>query len=87
MPWITIATPYLAFVGSIIAFQLLLPSMLVPDSGDGPRYIPDRIGDWAGVLTRQLGLGRHPAIGAVILLLAVAGMVVGCRRRPSSTSR
>ena len=82
VPWMTLATPYLAFVGSIVAFQLLLPSMLVPDSGDGPRYIPDRIGDWAGVLTRQLGLGRHPAIGTVILLLAAAGMVVGCRRRP-----
>jgi hypothetical protein len=82
VPWLTVATPYLAFVGSIIGFQLLLPSMLVPDSGDGPRFIPDRIGDWTGVLTRQLGLGHHPAIGTAILLLAVAGMIVGCRRRP-----
>lgn len=82
VPWLTVATPHLAMVGSIVVFQLLLPSMLIPDSGDGPRYIPDRIGDFAGVLTRQLGIGRHPAIGTVILLLAVAGVVIGCIRRP-----
>ncbi len=82
VPWLTVATPHLAMVGSIVVFQLLLPSMLIPDSGDGPRYIPDRIGDFAGVLTRQLGIGRHPAIGVVILVLAGAGIVVGCIKRP-----
>ena len=64
VPWLTLATPHMAMIGSIVFFQLLLPSMLIPDSGDGPRYIPDRLGDYAGVLTRQLGIGRHPAIGA-----------------------
>ena len=34
------------------------------------------------MLTQQLGLGHHPALGVVILLLAGAGMVVGCVRRP-----
>jgi hypothetical protein len=82
VPWWTLATPHLAMVASIVVFQLLLPSMLIPDSGDGPRYIPDRIGDYAGVLTAQLGIGRHPLIGAVILLLAVAGIVIGCIHRP-----
>ena len=52
VPWLTVATPHLALVGSIVVFQLLLPSMLIPDSGDGPRYIPDRIGDYAGVAHR-----------------------------------
>lgn len=80
--WQPLATPHLAMVGAIVAFQLLLPSMLIPDSGDGPRYIPARIGDWAGVLTQQLGIGRHPAIGALLLVLAAVGVVVGCVRRP-----
>ena len=70
------------FVAAVVGFQLLLPSMLFPDTGDGPRYVPDRLGDYAGVLTEQLGLGRHPLLGTVVLLLAVAGMVVGCIRRP-----
>jgi hypothetical protein len=74
--------PHLAMIASIVVFQLLLPSMLIPDSGDGPRYIPDRLGDYAGVLTRHLGIGRHPAIGTLVLLLALAGIVVGCIRRP-----
>jgi len=82
VPWLTMALPHLAMIGSIVAFQLLLPSMLIPDSGDGPRFIPDRLGDYAGVLTRHLGIGRHPAIGVVVLLLAAAGIVVGCIRRP-----
>jgi len=82
VPWLTVATPLLSFGGSIVAFQLLLPSMLIPDSGDGPQYIGARMGDYAGVLTQHLGLGRHPALGAAILVLAAVGMVVGCLRRP-----
>ena len=80
--WRTVAAPHATFVGAVIGFQLLLPSMLFPDTGDGPRYVPDRIGDYAGVLTEHLGLAEHPVVGTVILLLAVAGMVVGCIRRP-----
>ena len=67
---------------AVIGFQLLLPSMLLPDNGGGMRYVGDRLGDYTGVLTEQLGLGNHPALGTLILLLAVAGMVVGCVRRP-----
>ena len=80
--WRTVAAPHATFVGAVIGFQLLLPSMLFPDTGDGPRYVPDRISDYAGVLTEHLGLAKHPVVGTVILLLAVAGMVVGCIRRP-----
>ncbi len=82
VPWRTVGTPYLAFVGSVIGFQLLLPSMLIPDNGDSPRYVLDRLGDYTGVLTQHLGLGTHPAIGVLVLLLASAGMVVGCVQRP-----
>ena len=82
VPWRTVAAPYATFVAAVVGFQLLLPSMLFPDTGDGPRYVPDRLGDYAGVLTEQLGLGRHPLLGTIVLLLAAAGMVVGCIRRP-----
>jgi hypothetical protein len=81
LPWLTVATPYLAFFGSVIGFQLLLPSMLIPDSGDSPRYIVDRLGDFTGVLSQHLGLGDHPVVGVLVLLLAAAGMVVGCVKR------
>ena len=82
VPWRTVATPYAAFVASAIGFQLLLPSMLMPDNGDSPKYLLERLGDYTGVLTQQLGLGRHPAIGVLVLVLAAAGMVIGCWRRP-----
>ena len=64
------------------AFQLLVPTMLFPDNGGGGEFVGARIGDYTGALTVQLGLGRHPALGVVIILLAVAGMIVGCLRRP-----
>ncbi len=82
IPWRTVATPYAAFLGSIIGFQLLIPSMLMPDSGDSPSYIGERMGDYATVLTQQLGLGGHARLGAIVLVLAGIGMVVGCIRRP-----
>ena len=82
VPWLTVATPHLAFLGSIVFFQLLIPSMLVPDNGDSPGYVLERMGDFTGVLTQQLGIGAHPLIGTLLLLLALAGMVVGCIKRP-----
>ncbi len=82
VPWLTVATPHLAFIGSIIFFQLLIPSMLIPDNGDSPSYVLSRLGDYTGVLTQQLGIGEHPLIGALILVLVAIGMVVGCIRRP-----
>ncbi|MGI9051345.1 MAG: hypothetical protein ACR2HQ_01620 [Ilumatobacteraceae bacterium] len=81
-PWRAMATPYLSFLGAVVGIQLLLPSTLLPDNGGGREFIPERIGDWLGALTRQLGLGTHENLGAAILLLALAGMVVGCVRRP-----
>ena len=85
VPWRTVAAPYATFVGAVIGFQLLLPSMLFPDTGDGPRYVPDRIGDYAGVLTEHLGLGRHPLIGTVVL--AAGGGRHGRRVHPPAAPR
>jgi len=82
VPWRAIGAPYASFVVAVVGFQLLMPTMLFPDNGDGLEYVGARIGDYAGALTVQLGLGRHPALGTIIILLAVAGMVVGCVRRP-----
>ena len=82
VPWLTVVTPHLAFLGSIVFFQVLIPSMLVPDNGDSPGYIGERLGDFVGVFTQQLGIGAHPLIGTLLLLLALAGMVVGCIKRP-----
>lgn len=80
--WQSIGTPYLSFVVTVAGFQLLIPSMLLPDNGGGSEYIGARIGDYAGVLTEQLGLGSHPVLGAVILLIALGGMVLTCVRAP-----
>ena len=83
LPWRTVAIPHLAVVASAAGFQLLLPSMLFPDNGDSIEYVDDRLGGYPRVLTQQLGLGSHPAIGVVILALALVGAVIGIRRRPA----
>jgi hypothetical protein len=80
--WMAIVTPHAAFVGSVVFFQLLLPSALFPDNGNSPSYIDDRFGDYPGTLSRQLGLGDHPLLGGVVIAVAVIGAVVGVRRRP-----
>ena len=82
LPWRNIAIPYAAFAASAVGFQLLLPSMLFPDNGDNAGYIDDRLGGYPRVLTQQIGLGSHPAIGAFIIALAVVGAVIGIRKRP-----
>ncbi|HSM64772.1 MAG TPA: hypothetical protein VK860_00560 [Ilumatobacteraceae bacterium] len=81
--WKVLATPLLAFVGSAIAFQLLLPTALLPDNGNSVEFIDDRLGEYPGILTDQLGFGEHPLVGIAILGLAAAGAVVGVRRRPT----
>jgi hypothetical protein len=81
-PWRRLAVPYLAFAVTATGFQLLMPSMLFPENGDDPMYIDERIGDYAGWLSRHLGLGWHPLIGAIVMILAVAGIAIGVYRRP-----
>jgi hypothetical protein len=82
VPWRAVLTPYLGFVGTVVLAQLLLPSTLIPDGDGRAGNVLDRLGDYTGVLTEQLGFGDHPVLGVVILLIAAVGVVTGCRRRP-----
>jgi hypothetical protein len=82
LPWRTLALPHAAFAASAAGFQLLLPSMLLPDNGGNAGYVDDRLGGYPRVLTQHLGLGSHPAIGVAIVALALVGAVIGIRRRP-----
>jgi hypothetical protein len=81
--WRAILVPYGAFVVSAAAFQLLLPSTLLPDNDNSRKYIDNRFGDYPRVLTGQLGLGEHAVVGVMIIAVALIGVVVGVRRRPS----
>lgn len=75
-------SPHAAFIASVIGFQLLLPTTLFPDNGNGPAFIDNRVVEFAGILTDQLGLGNHPVLGVVMLAIAAAGAFIGVRRRP-----
>jgi hypothetical protein len=81
--WRKILLPYAAFAASAALFQLLLPTTVLPDNGDSRKYLQERLGDYPGVLTGQLGIGRHPAIGVLIVCIALIGVVIGIRRRPA----
>ncbi len=81
--WQAILTPYAAFaVGATLA-QLLLPTDLLPDNGNSSAFLDDRLAEYPRILSDQLGLGDHTAIGVAVLLLAVVGAVIGVRRRPT----
>jgi hypothetical protein len=82
LPWRTLAMPHAAFAASAAGFQLLLPSMLLPNNGGKASFVDDRLGGYPRVLTQHLGLGAHPAIGVFIVALAIAGAIIGIRRRP-----
>lgn len=81
--WRALITPYLSFAIATAVFQLLLPTDLLPDNGNSSSFIDNRLGEYPGILTDQLGLGEHPLIGIAILGLAAAGAVIGVRRRPT----
>ena len=81
--WRNVLVPHVAFAVSTTLFQLLLPTALLPDNGNSREFINNRFGDYPGVLTGQLGIGRHPAIGVAIVAVALIGVVIGVRRRPS----
>ena len=81
--WRAVATPHVSFALSMLLFQLLMPTMLLPDNGNSRRYIDDRFGDYASTLTEQLGLGTRPALGGAIVVIAFIGAVIGVRRRPA----
>lgn len=81
--WRALVTPYLAFAITAAVFQLLLPTDLLADNGNSVSFLDDRLSEFPGILTDQLGLGVHPAVGVAIIALAAAGAVVGVRRRPT----
>ena len=81
--WRLAIVPHASFVATLVAFQLLMPTMLLPDNGNSRRYIDNRFGDYPGVLAEHLGVGRHPVAGVAIILVALVGVVIGVRRRPA----
>ncbi len=83
--WPRLAMPYGAFAATVVLAQLLLPTDLLPDNGDGPGYIDDRLWhDYPAVLTSQLGLGSHRSLGLALVALALVGVVVRCWRSPAT---
>ena len=82
LPWRQLITPYVSVVVTVAGFQILLPSMLFPDNGNSSAFVDDRIADYTGWLSRHLGLGWHPTVGVVVLVLMLIGMVIAVRTRP-----
>lgn len=81
--WRELATPYIAFAVSAAVFQLLLPTALLPDNGNDSSFLDDRMREYPAILSQQLGLGDRAGIGTAIVVLAVVGVVLGVRRRPT----
>ena len=82
MSWTQLLIPYASFVASVVTFQLLLPTDLLPDNGNSREFLRDRLGEFPATLTEQLNLGEHPLVGIVILIVAVIGAIIGVRQRP-----
>jgi hypothetical protein len=81
--WRAVVTPFAAFAATAVFAQLLLPTELLPDNGNSTAFLDDRMAEYPGILSDQLGLGEHTAIGVAVVLLALAGAVIGLRRRPA----
>jgi hypothetical protein len=81
--WQTLITPFAAFAATAVLAQLLLPTDLLPDNGNSSSFIDDRFGEYPAILSAQLGLGQHTIVGALVLLVAACGMVIGVRQRPT----
>lgn len=80
--WRALVTPAASFAIGAVVVQLLLPTELLPDNGNDPGFIDDRWREAPQIVSRQLALGEHPYLGSAIILIALAGAVVGVRRRP-----
>jgi hypothetical protein len=81
--WREIVTPFVAFAVSATLAQLLLPTALLPDNGNSSAFLGKRMSEFPEILSNQLGLGDHTPVGVIILLIALLGVVVGVRRRPT----
>ena len=81
--WRAIVTPFATFaVGATLA-QLVLPTDLLPDNGNSSAFLDNRMAEYPGILSDQLGLGDHTAVGVAVLIVALIGAVIGIRRRPT----
>jgi hypothetical protein len=72
--------PHAAFLLVTAAFAVVLPSPLGSDGGNALAHVPTRWREYPLILTNQIGLGRHPNLSLVILVLALAGVIVGLVR-------
>jgi len=81
--WREIVTPFVAFAVSATLAQLLLPTALLPDNGNSSAFLDNRMSEFPGILSNQLGLGDHTPIGAIVLVIALIGAGIGVRRRPT----
>lgn len=81
--WRRLLVPFVAFATSAALAQLLLPSDLLPDNGNSSTYLDDRLSEFPGILSKQLGLGEHTGLGVAIIALALVGLAIGLRRRPA----
>ena len=81
--WREMVTPYVAFALSATLAQLLLPTALLPDNGNSSAFLDNRMSEFPGILSDQLGLGDHTSIGVLVLVVAAIGVVIGVRRRPT----
>ena len=81
--WRAIVTPFATFaVGATLA-QLLLPTDLLPDNGNSSAFLDNRMAEYPGILSDELGLGDHTWVGVAVLVVALCGAVIGVRRRPT----
>lgn len=80
--WIALVTPYAAFAAAVGAFQLLLPTTLMPDNDNRFGNVPTRTKQAIDVIANQLGFGPHTAWGVVLVAAAALGAVVGLVRSP-----
>lgn len=82
-----IATPFVAFLGSVLALQLLLPSALAPQyEGSGLHQTWAKLqGPFRTAFADQLGFPDLAGVGLLLVfLLVVAGVVVRLWRSPST---
>ena len=80
--WLTLVTPYAAFLAAAGAFQVLLPTTLMPDNDNRFGNVPTRATEAVDVIAKQLGFGPHTGWGVVLVVAAAVGAVVGVVRAP-----
>ncbi len=82
-----VATPYIAFIGSVIVLQFLLPSALAPQyEGSGLHQTWSKLqGPFRTAFADQLGFPDLAGVGLLLVfLLVVAGVVIRLWKSPST---